>query len=169
MRSYIKHCSRLLKSIIDSECQNPDNFKDSSKNFIRNRKLSRNSVAYLPFQFDSDSISIKIPHFSGISHKDVSPSAVCQARGKILPNLYSSVFYRFNQHPDICFHSLFKGFFLLAVDGSEIRCPSPRNDSTAFGRSKNGRTRSFYHLNTLYSVLDHLFLDAVIQPGSKKK
>ena len=61
-------------------------------------------------------------------------------------------------------HTLYNGYRLLAIDGSDLRLPSDKRES--FSYIRNDETTKGYnllHLDALYDVLQHVYVDASIQ------
>lgn len=102
------------------------------------------------------------------SDSSLSASALSQARSKIHSNFYKNIFTRFNELTSSGELKTFKGYRLLAVDGSEIRVRPKQGKDITYGASKKGRKHHFIHLNAEFDVLNSVFTDAVLQPGSQK-
>lgn len=159
----------LFHQIFKSACSEPSAFINPDTSFTRNRILSADLVAKLPFQFSDKSISRMIPFIPDLKNPAISPSAISQARDKINSNLYVSIFNEFNRRTANDNTALFKGYRLAAVDGSEIRVlPDPSNPALTYGRKKKGGHHHFFHLNAQYDPLNHIFVNAILQPGSLK-
>lgn len=166
-----KPIQNQLNTQIDNAIASGDAFVHGDKDFSRNRKLSPHALIRMVYEFTDQSVSRFIPFASSIpaSVRDVSPSAVCQAFGKIRPDIFKKIFFRFNS---ACFSDglrLFKGHQLLAVDGSEVYVgPNRKDPDKSKGKSKKSGKRHFYHLNAEYDVLNHFYTNAIVQPGSEK-
>lgn len=61
---------------------------------------------------------------------------------------------------------LYKGYQLVAVDGSDVLTPNNINDEDSICHNQFDKTYNLYHLNALYDLNSNVYLDAVIQ---KKK
>ena len=63
----------------------------------------------------------------------------------------------------------YKGYRLLAVDGSDLTISTDPNDSDSYEKY-NSKAIGFnnYHLNCLYDILNHRYLDNIIQPLRKE-
>lgn len=159
--------SVALKRVIKEEASNSANMVHSHSDFSRSRKLSVLDLAAVAYQTEDRSINRSLPILPD-SLADVSLSAISQGRQKIKHSLYSNVFYRmndlFSSEDDKTFH----GWQLLSVDGSEITISPDGNDMSTYGGSKKGSKHHFYHANPLYDVLNHVYIDLVMQPGSQK-
>lgn len=159
--------SAALKRFIKEEASNSDNLLHPDSDFSRSRRLSAVDLAAVAYQTEDRSINRSLPILPD-SLSDVSLSAISQGRQKIRFLLYSHVFYRmndlFSSEDDKTFH----GWRLLSVDGSELSISPDGNDMSTYGGSKKGSKHHFYLANPLYDVLNHVYLDLVMQPGSQK-
>ena len=83
-----------------------------------------------------------------------------QIRAKAFQSLFASFTAKYSKNP-----SLFKGYRLIACDGSDINIAHNPNDKESY--FTNGNTRGFnqLHLNAMYDLLDKIYTDIIIQPG----
>lgn len=170
MTTIAKSCSffkNTLLNIIRSEMVNPDHFTVQTA-FTRKRKIDLEELIHIPFQLPEESLSASFPWLMSKSDSSLSASALSQARSKIHSNFYKNIFTRFNELTSSGELKTFKGYRLLAVDGSEIRVRPKQGKDITYGASKKGRKHHFIHLNAEFDVLNSVFTDAVLQPGSQK-
>ena len=60
----------------------------------------------------------------------------------------------------------YRGYRLVAVDGSDVNIPHNPNDKTTYFQSvPNTKGFNQVHLNVMYDLVNKLYLDSVIQPG----
>ena len=60
--------------------------------------------------------------------------------------------------------NLYKGYHLIAVDGSEMQIPLDFSDPDTLHKSASkGKFLSAFHLNVSYDVLNHRYLDTIVQ------
>ena len=73
--------------------------------------------------------------------------------------------YLFREFTNRCHKpKLYKGYRLLAVDGSDLQFTANHNDPLSFFPGVNGqKPYSFLHLNALYDLNSNFYLDAVVQ------
>ena len=154
--------------VLHQETFNPHNYFSPDASFSRTRLLNRETVISIPFKMDKESISSTLGILFGDSLSSISASALTQARSKVRSTLYENTFNRLNEMHSPMDKDRFKGCRLIAVDGSEIKSCLTQDNAVTLGGSKKGGKRSYYHLNASYDVLNHVFTDAVIQPGSVK-
>ncbi|MBQ2829424.1 MAG: IS4 family transposase [Oscillospiraceae bacterium] len=135
---------------------------DRGKDFSRKSALSRDTIIRLLIGAEGGSLD-KILHAAGIK---VTASAVSQRRAQIDPAVFRAVFDNFIS---ACADSeLFRGYRLLAVDGTTISLP--RNPTSASFVQHDGIPKGVnqLHVTPLYDILGRIFADVVIQPEPKK-
>ena len=119
LNQFCKLQKSTLVRLIKDEAAASSNLMHSDSDFSRARKLSIEDLAVVAYQTEDRSINRSLTVLPD-ALSEVSLSAITQARKKIRSSFYSNVFYRMND----TFHSeddqTFKGWHLLAVDGSEI-------------------------------------------------
>lgn len=132
------------------------------KSFSRKSPLACATLIRLLIGAEGGSLD-KILHTAGI---EVTASALSQRRAQIDPAVFRTVFDSFNS--DCTDDVLFRGYRLLAVDGTTVNLPrNPKslsfvqNDSIPKGVNQ-------LHLTPLYDILSRTFADAVIQPEPQK-
>jgi len=134
--------------------------------FIRNSKLSFEKMIRIILQAGAQSINKELSAFFNYDTSMPSPSAFCQKRSKIQFEAFRFLFSDFTKSCSVS--KLFKGYQLLAVDGSEIYISRNENDHDTYmynGENKKGWNR--LHLNSLYDLMNHFYKDAVINLGKK--
>ena len=88
-------------------------------------------------------------------------SAFVQQRKKILPNALEKLFRDFVSQTSQ--NNNYKGYRLLAVDGSDIQIPTnPEDESSLFITKEGVKPYNLLHLNALYNLLTHTYEDAII-------
>lgn len=150
-----------IKSTLEHSITSISSTFSDEKDF-RSRKLSVEKTIHLLIGADGGSLAKEL-HRVGI---DATPAAVSQRRANIPPSVFQDVFNNFNT---ACKDSeTFRGYRLLAVDGSSINIPrNPEapsfvcNDSAPQGYNQ-------LHLNPLFDLCNKTFCDAVIQPEPRK-
>lgn len=116
--------SHIISSLSDDFLQNP------SKDFSRNRKLSFESIIKLIIGMGGNSLCKEIFDWFNYSEDTASVSAFVQHRNKILSKAMEYIFREMNKQCDE--QISFKGYRLLAVDGSDIRIPKNKNDINSY-------------------------------------
>lgn len=156
-----------LNNSIETLTKKKENFIVNKRtDFIRESKLSFEKIIRIILQAGGQSINKELSSYFNYETSMPSPSAFCQKRSKIQFEAFNFLFSDFTKS---CFASKhFKNYQLLAVDGSEIYIPRNETDQDTYiynGKDKKGWNR--LHLNALYDLLNHFYLDAVVNPGKK--
>ena len=85
---------------------------------------------------ESSSLSHELLNYFDYSTNIPTKSAFVQARAKIRSEAFGSLFDKFNALSSEI--KLFKGFSLLACDGSDIHIPTNKSDADSFISGKTG-------------------------------
>lgn len=138
----------------------------SIKNFIRDRVLTFPVLISFLINMAKKSLQVSLNDFCENSDLySVTKQAFSKARKKLSPNTFILLnrklveeFYSDNTY------LLWKGFRILAVDGSDLQLPQNEDLKTKFGTAKNqsGSTLAMAKISYAYDVLNHLTLDAQI-------
>ena len=101
-------------------------------------------------------------------HKDApSVSAFIQQRNKIKYEAFEHLFKNFTE--SIKEQVLYKGYRLLAVDGSDIHVPTNDKEKDSFYiGAKNQKSYNLIHLNALYDLQRKVYVDAITQGHHKE-
>ena len=152
----------LIRVSLDSAIRNAAAQRGHSKAFSRNSPLTKEALIRLFIGAEGGSLD-KIARAAGIQ---VTASAVTQRRAQLDPAVFRAVFDSFNA--DCTDNALFRGYRLLAVDGTTINLP--RNPASPSFVCHEGIPKGVnqLHLTPLYDLLARTFVDAVIQPEPKK-
>lgn len=163
MKNYPKYIKNTLNSVIRGMATHPDDFcRCPRKDFTRKRKLPFEKVLTLLVKMGGHSLRDEMLDCLDFKKIPASVSALVQQRSKILPEALEYLFHKFT---DTCEKpKLYKGYRLLAVDGSDLQFAANPNDPLSYFPGVNGqKPYSFLHLNALYDLNSNLYLDAVVQ------
>ena len=154
---------QILEDILHEIILNPTSYVcDPQKNFSRTRKLPFYKVIKMLIGMGGNSLGKELLDWFGYSEETVSVSAFVQQRNKIKPDTLKYIFQKMISQCDK--HTSYNGYRLLAIDGSDLRLPS--NKKEKFSYIQNDETTKGYnllHLDALYDVLQHVYVDASIQ------
>ena len=142
--------------------------EDPSSDFTRDRKLPLNSLIHLLLKFGGKSLQSEISTYylssKEFRQKIPTKSAFTQQRQKLL---WEGCQYLLRSFTDsLPYLKLFDGYRLLACDGSTV--PLPRNEDEeeySVVTKEDRRSYNQMHINTLYDILNRLYLDCIIDPG----
>ena len=99
--------------------------------------------------------------FFGCSAETASASAFVQQRSKLAPEALPALFDSFvlKTRP----MKLYKGFRLLAADGSDIQIPSNPEHAASYYPGTNGQSPyNILHLDAMYDLLQRTYQDASV-------
>jgi hypothetical protein len=135
---------------------------DPAKNFTRKRKLDFSTIMSLLIGMGGNTISKELWNYFGYSTTTVSASAFVQQRSKIKYQAIEDVFHSFVNKCDR--QSLYKGYRLLAVDGSDVRLPTDKREVfTYLANDDTSEGYNLLHLDAMYDILQHIYVDASLQ------
>ena len=163
MKNYPKHINNTLRSVIREMAKHPEDFcRCPEKDFTRNRKLPFEKLLMLLVKMGGHSLRDEMLDCLDFKATPATVSALVQQRCKLLPEALE---YLFREFTDRCHKpKLYKGYRLLAVDGSDLQFTANPNDPLSYFPGVNGqKPYSFLHLNALYDLNSNLYLDAVVQ------
>ena len=163
MKNYSLHIKNTLRSVIHDMAKHPEDFcRCPGKDFTRNRKLPFEKLLTLLIKMGGHSLRDEMLDCLGCKETPASVSALVQQRSKLRPEALE---YLFREFTDKCHRpKLYKGYRLLAVDGSDLQFTANPNDPLSYFPGVNGqKPYSFLHLNALYDLNSNLYLDAVVQ------
>ena len=107
------------------------------KDNIRNRKFPFHKMIASVLAFKGGTLNHEIMDFYGLDPSIGTASAFIQQRAKILPEAFETLFQHFTSKVDA--PKLFRGFRLLAVDGSDLQIAANSDDPDSFYPGANGQ------------------------------
>lgn len=155
-----KTLNHIIKKMNDSRsifCEN------SRTDFIRSRKLDFQNTIKILFCMENGSLRDEL--FKSFDNALDTPtaSAFVQARNKIKVDAFKHIFNKFNDrtHEDI----LYKGYRLLAIDGSELPIDNSIYDKETRVLRTGGTNKPYsaFHINASYDLLERSYDDLIIQ------
>ena len=137
------------------------------KDYTRNRKLSMSQVLMSLFSFGSASLHDEYNELY-VHHKiDTSLCAFVRARDKISLRGIKLILEKLNRK--MSYDKTFKGYRLLAIDGSKVSIyPNKKDDEIDKRKSKgDGKPISLIHVSALFDVLNKVFVDCRVNKESE--
>ncbi|MFR2821351.1 MAG: IS4 family transposase [Thomasclavelia sp.] len=168
MNNY-KHLKNVLNYNIKKIAECSSLFcENSAVDFTRNRKLNFETTIKNVISMETGSLKDELLKLNDYSVDTPTASAFIQARSKIRVEAFQILFDRFNEktHKD----KLFKGYRLLAIDGSVLPIDNTIYDeeTTELRHGTTAKAYSAYHLNASYDLLECTYDDLIIQGEAKK-
>lgn len=164
MSNYANTLKQLLTSLIREMSAAPAPYvKNPETDFTRKKKLPFETVMQLLVSMGGNSIYKELLEAEGYDVNTPTTSAFVQQRNKIKPSAVETLFHQFTQsYTDI---KLYRGFRLLAVDGSDLHIATdPMDKDTYFQSQPNTKGFNLLHLNAAYDLCNSLYVDAMVQP-----
>lgn len=152
-------------SVLNNAEKNIDSFVNNpGSDMTRHRKCSFLDTITSTLCLTMNRTNTELFNFFGLQGKPVpSKSAFTQQRKKINSEFFPYLLDSFNNATP--FKNTYKGFHLVAVDGSDLNLPTDKNDY--FYRVKQARSDNYYyqmHLNALFDICENRYIAVVTQP-----
>ncbi len=162
MSSHIQIVKEKLNLAITQLCKTSWMFvKNPNRDFTRERKLPLHKVISILLCMEGGSLTNELLRYFGCSRYSPTSSAFIQQRQKINEFAFPSLFDLFVKNTDK--DRLYKGYRLLAADGSDIQIPTNPNHADSYFQGANGQSPySLLHLDAVYDLFQHTYLDAEI-------
>ena len=168
-------CANLIEFILNIAISSQflEKHRTSQKAFTRNRLLPFATLIYFLINLNKGSVQDELDHFfkavnrSDVPERVVSKSAFTKARKK----LKFDAFIDLNSQACRFFYDNFetenwKGFNLVAVDGSTCRVPDEEDVAKHFGQMhpKQGKPVPIARISQMFDVINGITIDAIISP-----
>lgn len=154
-----------LKRLIGKMAKTPALFvKHPGKDFTRNRKCNFVKTVSFMLNIASKSLSNELLEFFSCKSSFPTASAFIQQRDKLSKTFFEELFHAFSKSKIP--NQTFKGYRLLAVDGSSLCTPpNPADKDSYFPSVNGGKHFNLLHINALYDLLSHTYVDAIVEGG----
>lgn len=132
--------------------------KNPEHDFTRNRKLPFCKMISFLLAMEGGLLSNEMLNHFGCSADIASSSAFVRQRDKINSFAFPSLFDLFVKKTDK--EKLYKGYRLIAADGSDIHIPTDPDDQTSyFPGCNNQAAYNLLHLDAMYDLLQCTYID----------
>lgn len=160
-----KKIKRILKKQIKTMSEHPDLYvKTPGKDFSRKRKLPFQKTISTILSLTGKSLNNELLDIFDLNISMPTVSAFIQQRNKIDYRAFEALFHSFTNAVNE--QNLFKGYRLLAVDGTKLHTPTNPDEPESFYEGANGqKPYNLIHLNALYDLNRRIYVDAIIQNG----
>lgn len=139
---------------------------DPKRNFSRDRKLPFEKVLEVLVSMGGGSLRNELIDYFHCSADTASTSAFVQRRAQLLPEAMEYLFHQFTEVT--AKERLYKGYRLLAADGSDLQIFADPQDVDSYYPGSNGQKHySLLHINAVYDLLNRTYQDILIQKGRK--
>ena len=152
----------LLLNLINKQKQDLTGLvSDPDVNFSRNRKIPYENMILSLLTMEGATLTNELLRQFGCSTTTATSSAFVQQRKKILPAALENLFQEFTSQT--ARSDNYRGYKLLAIDGSDIQIATNPKDKKSFFQTKEGvKPYNLLHLNVLYNLLSHTYEDAIV-------
>lgn len=153
---------RLLSSIDSLLDLRSEFLVNPETDFTRTKKISFEQTMLFPMIAGADNLDTELIDFF---NEDMIPSAssMIQRRSQIKSAAFKHLFFTFTSLIPVL--RTFQGYRLIACDGSRLNLPyNPSDPDTFIQCISSRRGINQIHLNSLYDILNDLFLDVELQP-----
>lgn len=164
-----RHLKNVLNYHINSMTKSCSLFVENPEvDFSRERKLPFDKTIKSVLYLEAGSLKDELLKYNDYAIDTPTVSAFIQARDKIKVDAFEHLFNQFNNRTHK--ERLYKGYRLLAVDGSEVPIDNTifDKDTTVIRHGGTTRPYSAYHLNASYDLLEYTYDDLIIQGEAKK-
>lgn len=160
MLDRIKLVKRKMDESLEQLCEVSWMFsKQPEKDFTRNRKLPFPKLVSFLLAMEGGTLTTELLKRFGCSLDTASASAFVQQRSKLAPETFPSLFDLFVRKTQPI--KLYKGFRLLATDGSDIQIPNNPEHTASHYHGANGQASyNILHLDAIYDLLQCTYQDA---------
>ena len=161
----MKKAKAILRSCIHELKECKDYFTARPlRDFSRNGKLPFEQMIESILCMEAGSLLKEMLDYFGFRKDIASTSAFVQKRAKILPEAFESLFDLFMKRISGSEFETYRGFRLLAVDGSDfLTAANPDDPDSYFPGKEDQKPYNLLHLNALYDVMQHIYVDAQLQ------
>lgn len=169
-----KYNAAYVKARLDEAIQNiisePDSFLvEPGKDFTRKCYFSLERMIRIILGMGGQSLNKELKNYDinyGVSNDLVSKkTAFVMSRKKIKPELFTTLLRNFNDLT-IKPEDLFKGYKLIAVDGSDLKIPRDEDAISHLNNHKNDEGYNLLHINAMFNLITKRFEDATVEPKS---
>ena len=154
-----------LWELIDEMSLNVSEFTvHPEKDFTRKKKWDFPTLMKFTISMESQSLKNELHKYFGYTTDCPSTASFNQRRAQIRAEAFQSLFASFTAKYSKN-QNLFKGYRLIACDGSDINIAHNPDDKESYFTNGNARGFNQLHLNAMYDLLDKIYTDIIIQPG----
>lgn len=162
VKEALKNAISQLDSVKQLFLANPE------KDFTRNRKINFVEFVNILLQIDGGSLQNELLKYFEFRDEVPSKSAFCQQRAKVSPEAMKFLYCIFTEMlMGIDAPKTFKGYLLLACDGSDINIPYNPADTETFHQVEGKRGYNQLHLNAFFDILNGIYVDCILEPDRK--
>lgn len=168
MQNHIQSVKNALLDTIKEMSRNSWLFvKNPGRDYTRKRKLDFETFLQFFLSMEGKPIGVELLEHFRFSPNAPSVSAFNQQRSKVLPEAFEFLFHTFT---DMTIkQNLYKGYRLIACDGSDLNIfRNPKDESTFYHSLPTNQGFNQLHLNAFYDLKNRVYTDAIIQDRTEE-
>ena len=167
--NYATTVKKELFNLIDEMNSSRRRFtRNPNTDFSREKKWSFAKIFKFMISMEGKSLKDELYEYFDYEYETPSNSSFNQRRAQILPEAFEFLFREFTN----AFERkalTYKGYRLIACDGSDLAIPlNPSDKTTYFQSQPTDKGFNQLHLNALYDLLGRTYTDALIQNAREK-
>lgn len=157
-----KQVWNCLSNTVKSMSDNSWLYTKNPSDYTRQRKITFSDAIFSTISMQKSASKNEVLKYFDYSSNAPSASALIQQRHKISFTAFEDLFYNFtSSFSDL---DTYKGFNLIAVDGSDIYIPrNPKDFDTYRITDVYNKGFNMLHLNAAYNLCNKLYTDVIIQ------
>ena len=129
------------------------------KDFTRNRKITFEKFINICLQMEGGALQNELMKHFDFAEGTPTKSAFCQQRAKVSPEALKFLFHCFTELlMEIDAPKTFKGYRLLACDGSDINIPYNPEDTESYHQNADKHGYNQFHLNDFFDILNGIYI-----------
>lgn len=163
---YAKKVKNKLNQLIGEIARNPDPYvHNPGRDFSRKRKLGLKETMQLTISMEAGSIKKELLEFFHYDINTVSASAFIQQRRKLTNKAFYTVMHQLNE---AFTGKNYRGYNLIACDGTILNLPLDAGDDTYYYHTRNGQDEYYQmSVSAMYDLCRRRYIDAEMQPRLK--
>ena len=163
MKHYAQRIKHTLMNLINEMSQYSWLFsKTPERDFTRKRKLDFEKTVTSILNLGSSSISNELLDCFKCPARLPSASAFVQRRSKLPASTMEFFFREFTEASGP--NELYRGYRLMAVDGSDLQIATNPDDADSYFPGAEGQKPfNLLHLNAIYDLCSHLYVDVIVE------
>ena len=163
--TYMKYTPEQIKSTLNNCISDMAKYawlyvNNPASDFTRKRKISFEDTMKCIISMQRSPNSEELLEYYHYATDCPTQSAFIQQRAKIRHEAFQILHQEFMEK--FSFEGTYKGYRLLACDGTRLNIAHNPEDTATFCNSAGGEYNQL-HLNTLYDVGNNIYIDAVVQ------
>ena len=142
--------------------------RDPERDFTRNRVITFEEFIKICLQMEGSNLQNELLSYFEFDETTPTKSAFCQQRMKVLPEALEFLFRLFTEILiGLDTPKTFKGYRLLACDGSDINIPYNLDDPESYHQNGDKKGYNQLHLNAFFDILNGIYIDCVLDSDRK--